>query len=90
MLKYSVFVFKLGFFDTFAWGTIAPHSLQLPRQKKTVSPHPSQKSLEQRKEMTFDRRLPNITDLVLRGLYCSFSENLIKKPLQEITANSQE
>jgi len=49
----------------------------------------SQKFLEQRKEMTFDRRLQNITDLVFRGLYFSSSENLMKKTLHEITANNQ-
>jgi len=41
--------------------------------------------------MTFDRRLANITDPVLlfRDLFCSFSENLMKKALHEITANRQ-
>jgi len=41
--------------------------------------------------MTFDRRLANNADpvLVRRGLYCPFSENLMKKALHEITANSQ-
>jgi len=41
--------------------------------------HPSQQAFEQRKEMTFDCRLPNITELVFRGLYCPSSENLMKK-----------
>jgi len=81
-----VFVLKSGFFDTLIWAAIAPQSF-LSRQSRF--PHPSQKSLEQKKEMTFDRRLPNITDLVFRGLYCP-SENLIEKALHEITANSQE
>jgi len=39
--------------------------------------------------MTFDRRLPNVTDLVFRGLYPPFSEYLMKKALHDITANSQ-
>jgi len=30
-------------------------------------PHPSQKSFEQSKEMTFDRRLANVIDPVFRG-----------------------
>jgi len=58
-------------------------------------PQPNQKSLdskdlEERKEMAFDLRLANITDLVLvfRGLYCP-SANLMNKALHEITANSQ-
>jgi len=40
--------------------------------------------------MTFGCRLPNITELVFRGLLCPSSENLMKKSLHEITANSQE
>jgi len=52
-------------------------------------PHPSQKSFEQIKEMTFDRRLANVTDPVVRGLYFPSTQNLIQKALHEITANSQ-
>jgi len=41
--------------------------------------------------MTFDRRLANITELMLvfRSLYCPFSEYLMKMAQHEITANSQ-
>ena len=54
-------------------------------------PCPNQKYIEQRNNMTFDRRLVNIADpvLVFRGLYCPSSENLMSKALHEITANSQ-
>jgi len=45
--------------------------------------HPSRKAFEQRKEMTFGCRLPNITKLVFRGLFCPSSENLMKKALHE-------
>jgi len=31
--------------------------------------HPSSKALEQRKKMTLDCSLPNITELAFRGLY---------------------
>jgi len=83
-----VFVFKLGFFNALAWGEIVPQSLHLPLQPKPFPP-PSQKSFEQRKEMTFDRRLANIAAPVIRGLYCPSSQNLAKKALHEITVNSQ-
>jgi len=39
--------------------------------------------------MTFDRRLANVADRVVRGLYCSSTQNLIQKALHEITVNSQ-
>jgi len=65
-----MFVLESGLFDAPTWGAIAPQSLHLPLQQTKWFPHPSQKSLEQRKEMTFDRRLPNITDLVFQGLCC--------------------
>jgi len=39
--------------------------------------------------MTFDRILANITDLIFRGSYRPSSENLMKKALHKITANSQ-
>jgi len=83
-----MFVLESGFFNTPTWGAIAPQSLHLPLQTK-LFPHPSQKSLEQWKEMTLDRRLPSVTDVVFRGLYCPFSENLMKNGLHEIKANSQ-
>jgi len=50
---------------------------------------PSQKSFEQRKEMTFDRRPANIEASVIRGLYCPSSQNLMEKALHEITVNSE-
>jgi len=52
-------------------------------------PHPSQKYFEQNKEMTFDRKLANVTDPVIRGLYYPSTQNLIQKSLHEITVNSQ-
>jgi len=45
------------------------------------------KSFEQRKEMTFDPRLLNITAAVVRGLYCFSFQNLVKKALHEIMVN---
>jgi len=39
--------------------------------------------------MTFDRRLANVTDPVLRGLFCPSTQNLIRKALFEVTAISQ-
>jgi len=51
--------------------------------------HRSQKSFEQRKEVTFDSRLENVRALVIRGSHCPSSQNLIKKALHEITVNSQ-
>ena len=39
---------------------------------------PSQKSFEQRKEMTFDCEPANIRAVVVRGWYCPSSQNLIK------------
>jgi len=41
-------------------------------------PHSSQTSFEERTEMTFDRRLANITGPRVRGLYFPFALNLIK------------
>jgi len=76
VLKYPGVCLETRVFDTLTWGVIAPQSLHLPLQTKPF-PHPSQKTLEQRKEMTFDRRWGSITDpvLVFRGSYC-LSENL--------------
>jgi len=39
--------------------------------------------------MTFDGRLANVKAPVLRGLYRSSPQNLMKKALHEITANSR-
>jgi len=39
--------------------------------------------------MTFDGRLANVTDPVVRGSYCPSTQNLIQKALHEITVNSQ-
>jgi len=77
-----------GFFIISYLGAIFLQSLHLLLQAK---PHPSpqSKSFEQSKEMTFDHRLTNLTDLVVRGLYCPSVQNLIQKALHEITVNSQ-
>jgi len=39
--------------------------------------------------MAFDRRLANVTDPVVRGLYCPSTQNLIQKAMHEITVHSQ-
>jgi len=39
--------------------------------------------------MTFDHRLTNVTDRVVRGFYCPSIQNLIQKAQHEITVNSQ-
>jgi len=39
--------------------------------------------------MTFDRRLANVTNPVVRGLYCPSTQKLIQKARHEITVNSQ-
>jgi len=39
--------------------------------------------------MTFDRRLANVTDPVVRGLYCPSTQNRIQNALREITVNCQ-
>ena len=49
-------------------GTIVPQSLLLSPEPKPF--FHSQKPFEQKTEMTFDRRLANITGLVVRDSYC--------------------
>jgi len=39
--------------------------------------------------MTFDCRLANVSALLVRGIYCPSSQNLLKKALHEITVNIQ-
>ena len=51
--------------------------------------HPRRRPSEHRKEMIFDGRLANVRALVVRGIYCPSSQNVIKKALLEITVNSQ-
>jgi len=62
-LSTPAFVLKSGFFDTLGEQLHPSAYTFLSRQSRF--PHPSQ-------EMTFDRRLANITDpvLVFRGLHC--------------------
>jgi len=65
-----VFIFKSVFFLTHLLGgqlCLSPYTFLSSR---SCFLHPSQKPLEQRKEMTFERRLANITVPVVRGLYC--------------------
>jgi len=50
--------------------------------------HPSQKSFEQRKEVTIDGRLAHVRAPVIRGLYCPSSKS-DKKALHDITVKSQ-
>ena len=52
--------------------------------------HPSQTFFEQRKDMTFDRRLANIRAPVVLDLYCPSSQSLIKMTLHEITVYNQD
>jgi len=66
-----MFVLESGFFNTPTWGAIVPQSIHLLQSKPF--PLPSQKSLEQWKEVT-DHKLPSATDLVFRGLYCPYYE----------------
>jgi len=79
---------NLGFLTHLLGEQLCPSPYTFLSRQNRFS-HPSQKSFEQRKEITFDSRLPNITDLVFQGLYCPSSENLMKKALHEITTNSQ-
>jgi len=83
-----VFVLKSGFL-TYLLGEQLPSSPYTFLTRQIHFTDPSQNSLEQKKEMTFDRRLLSITDLVFRGLYCPSTKSLLKKALQEITAISQ-
>jgi len=39
--------------------------------------------------MTCDRRRTNITGPVVRGLYCPYTQNVIKRALHENTVNIQ-
>jgi len=82
-----MFVLKSGLFKH-TWGHFSSNpSTFLSTQSHF--PHPSQKSFEQNKEITFDRKLANVTDPVVRGLYCPSTQNLIQKALHEITVNNQ-
>jgi len=51
-----------------------------PFSRQAIFPHPSKKTFKQTKEMTFDRRIANITGPLLQGLYCPSSRKLIKRP----------
>jgi len=70
-----VLVLKSGFFNTPIAGQLCP-SLYTFFPRQSISPIPIQKSFEQKKEMTFDRRLANITAPVV----CPSSQNLVKRP----------
>jgi len=86
------FYWNLFFLKTHLLGEQLRRSSYTFLSRQGYFPHPSQKSSEQRKEMTFDRRLANVTDPVLAfrglycprlkiwwnfwGLYCPFSENV--------------
>jgi len=78
---------EIRFFDTYLGVQFRPSPCNFISRQSDF-PDPSQTFLEERKEMTFDRRLANITGpvLVFRGLYCPSSENLMKKALHKITA----
>jgi len=75
---------EIRFFLTHLLGYQLRPSPYILLSRHTRFPHASQMALEQRKEMTFDRRLANISDavLVFQGLYCPFSENMMKKALR--------
>jgi len=86
-----VFVLKSGFFDTLTWGAIALQTLHHPLQTKPFPP--SQSKVLRTKER--DDIPPQISKHyllgtgILRFSHCPSSENLMKKALHEITANSQ-
>jgi len=84
-----VFLLKSGicYEHTWEWEAIAPSPYTLHVRSHFLQP--SQKSFEQRTEMTFDLRLANITDPVVRDFYGPSTQNLMKKALYEITVNSQ-
>jgi len=74
-----------GFFKhTYLGGNCPPVSKPFS-PAKAISSHRSQKSFEQRTEITFDRRLVNVAGLVIQGLYCPPTQNLMEKTLHEIT-----
>ena len=86
---------KSGLFYTLTWGHLCPIPYTF-LTKQSHFRHRSQKEIaiavEQSKEVTFANRLANVrtfASLVVRGLYCPFSQKLIKKALHEITVNSQ-
>ena len=83
-----LFVLKSGLSLHTHLGGILPQSLHFP-PAKTISPHPSQNSFEQRTEVTLDRWLANITGPEVRGLYCPPFKIWWKKALHEITVFSQ-
>jgi len=84
----SVFALKSGFLTHLLVEQLRPSPYTFVSRQSHFS-HPSQKSLEKRKEMAFGHRLPKITDLVFRGLYCPSSQNMMKKVLHEITVSNQ-
>jgi len=72
-----VFVLKPGLFEhAYVGGAIVAQSLHFTLQPKQFPFH-SQKSFEQRIEMTFHRRLGNINGLIVGSLYCPYIQNLI-------------
>jgi len=80
-----VFVLKSGLFYTLTWGHLCP-ILYTFLNKQSHFRHRSQKEIaiavEQRKEVTFANRLAKVrafVSLVVRCLYCPFSQNMIKK-----------
>jgi len=89
VLKYPRWLFWNQFFWTHLFGEQLHPIPYIFLARQSYFRHPNQKAFELSKEMTFDCRLPNITELVFRGLFCPSSENLMKKALHEITANSQ-
>jgi len=60
MIMHPVFFLKSVIFNIHTWEAIAP-SPYTSSPAKANSFHPSQTSFEQRRELTFNRRLPNIT-----------------------------
>jgi len=87
LLKCPNVCFEIRAFLTYLGAILSNPSAFLSSQSHF--PRPSEKSFEQSKEITFDRRLANVNDPVVRGLYCPSTQNLIQKALHEITVNSQ-
>jgi len=77
---------KSGFFNILG-GNFPP--IPPPYSPAKATPLTLEKSFEQSKEMSFDRRLANVTFPVVPGLYCPSNQNLIQTALHEITVNSQ-
>ena len=88
VLKYLSVILEMRAFLKHVFGgncVPAPHIFLQTRH----FPCSSERSFEQRKEMTFDRSLANITGPLARDLYCLSSQNLIKNTFMKWRQSSQ-